>query len=105
MKTAHECQHLNEVWEAIDRIDHDIIALIARRATYVELAADFKKDEKAVRDKARVEQVIASKRTLAERYRVSPDLVERLYRTMIDFFVAAEMVRWNDVEKPRGRSN
>lgn len=85
------CTSLEEVRENIDRIDNEIIKLIAERGLYVAQASQFKKNEEGVRDTERVEKVIAKVRIKAEEYGVSPDMVEALYREMISRFVNMEM--------------
>ncbi|MDE5752920.1 MAG: chorismate mutase [Oscillospiraceae bacterium] len=85
------CNNLEEVRENIDRIDHEIIKLIAERGNYVMQASAFKKDENGVKDTGRVEKVISKVRTKAEEYGADPDMVESLYREMIARFVTMEM--------------
>ena len=48
------CETLGEVRTNIDRIDHQIVALIGERGSYVREAARFKANPAAVEDKARV---------------------------------------------------
>lgn len=86
-----ECNSLEEVRSNIDRIDNEIIKLIAERGTYVVQASAFKKDEDGVKDTGRVEKVIAKVRTKAEEYGADPDMVEVLYREMISRFVNMEL--------------
>lgn len=90
-----KCESLDEVRENIDRIDNEIIRLIAERGGYVRQAAAFKKDENGVRDSGRVEAVIAKVRAKAEQYGAEPDLVEKLYRDMIAAFINMEMKEFN----------
>ncbi|MDE5834471.1 MAG: chorismate mutase [Ruminococcus sp.] len=85
------CNSLEEVRENIDRIDNEIIKLIAERGTYVIQASQFKKDEDSVKDTRRVEKVIAKVRKKAEEYGADSDMVEALYREMISRFVNMEM--------------
>ena len=73
------CNNLDEVRTNIDRIDNEIIKLIAERGTYVAQAAAFKKDENGVKDTNRVEKVITKVRLKAEQYGANPDMVEKLY--------------------------
>ncbi len=82
---------LDEVREQIDALDRRIVGLIAERQTCVETAGRLKKDEQAVRAPARVEQVVAKVRTLAEDAGASPDVVERTYRALIAAFVDLEL--------------
>ena len=85
------CNSLEEVRANIDRIDDEIIKLIAERGTYVAQASAFKKNEESVKDTGRVEKVIAKVKSKAEEYGTDPDMVEALYREMISRFVNMEM--------------
>lgn len=85
------CNNLEEVRENIDRIDNEIIRLIAERGTYVIQASQFKKDEDGVKDTGRVEKVIAKARAKAEEYGADSDMIEALYREMISRFVNMEI--------------
>ncbi len=86
-----ECNSLEEVRANIDRIDDEIIKLIAERGTYVVQASAFKKDEESVKDTGRVEKVIAKVRKKAKEYGANPDMLDALYREMISWFVNLEM--------------
>ncbi len=86
-----KCKNLDEVRENIDRIDNEIIKLIAERGTFVVQASAFKKNEEGVRDTSRVEKVIARVREKADLYGASPDMVEAIYREMISRFINMEM--------------
>ena len=88
------CDSLAEVRFHIDRIDREIVALLAERGRYVLDAARFKTSEEAVRASDRVEQVIAKVRANAERYGADPAIVETVYRSMIGSFVNAELKGW-----------
>ena len=85
------CSSLDQVRVNIDRIDSEIIRLIALRGEYVAQAAAFKKSENAVRDNSRVEAVVQKARKTAEEYGADPDMVETVYRAMISRFIASEM--------------
>lgn len=91
-----KCENLEQVRENIDRIDNEIIKLIAERGTYVIQASAFKKDEEGVKDTGRVEKVISKVRAKAEEYGANPDMVEALYREMISRFVSMEMKEFNE---------
>ncbi len=94
MKTADQCTSIFEIRKEIDTIDEEIVSLIAQRSTYVKRAALFKKNHRAVKDPQRVEQVIQSKKELARIKGISPELIENIYRIMIDFFINSEMREW-----------
>lgn len=79
-----DCQSLDEVRAQIDRIDGEIVRLIGERAGYARQAGRFKPTAADVRAPARVEQVIARVRGLATEHGADPDLVEGVYRPMIE---------------------
>jgi len=84
------CDSLGEVRSNIDRIDRQIVALIAERGSYVREAARFKANPAAVEDKARVEQIITRLRALAVEDKAPPDVVEATYRALIAAYTAEE---------------
>jgi isochorismate pyruvate lyase len=86
-----ECNSLDEVRSQIDRIDHELVKLIAERGAYVRQAARFKATTQDVRAPARVEVVVRRVRALAMEAGADPELVEAVYRTMIARFVEAEL--------------
>jgi isochorismate pyruvate lyase len=85
------CTSIEEVRQHIDRIDRDVVALLARRGNLVTQAAAFKKTTDDVRAPARVEQVISKVRAIANDSGASPDVVERVYRAMISAFIDEEL--------------
>ena len=85
------CSSLEEVRSNIDRIDNEIIKLIAERSDYVKQASSFKKNESGVKAPNRVEAVIQKVREKALEYGANPDMVEKLYREMISSFINMEM--------------
>ena len=93
------CNSLDEVRANIDRIDSEIIRLIAQRGEYVAQAAAFKKSETAVRDSSRVEAVVQKARKTAEQYGTSPDLIEAVYRELISRFINSAMSDFNGAAK------
>ncbi|MDI3354562.1 chorismate mutase [Pseudomonas sp. UYIF39] len=85
------CNSLEDVRQNIDRLDRQIVTLLAERGTYVSQAARFKKDTQAVKAPARVEQVIAKVRALAENAGANPEVTEQVYRAMIAAFIEQEL--------------
>ncbi len=92
-----KCSSLEEVRENIDRIDNEIINLIAQRGKYVVQASSFKKDEQGVKDSSRVEKVISKVREKADMYGANADMIETLYREMISRFIDMEMSEFRKI--------
>ena len=86
-----KCESLEEVRGNIDRIDKQIVKLIAERSTYVVQAANFKKNTEEVKAPQRVEKIINKVRDLANDEGVNPDIVENIYRSMINSFINYEL--------------
>ena len=84
------CANLREVRTNIDRIDHEIVKLIAERGAFVHEAARFKANPEAVEDKNRVEAIITKLRGIAGENHVAPEVVEATYRAMIAAFTEEE---------------
>ena len=85
-----ECSSLDEVRKCIDDVDGRLVRLLAERRGYVIQASRFKTSDADVRVPARVEQVISKVRWLAGVEGVEPDVVEAVYRRMIEGFIAIE---------------
>lgn len=88
---ASACSSLAEVRAGIDRIDREMVALLADRARFVREAARFKSSAAAVRAPDRVEQVVANVKALAAELGADPKLVEEVYRTMIAKLIDMEL--------------
>lgn len=84
------CNSLEEVRVEIDRLDRQIVTLLAERGDYVKQAARFKKTSADVKAPARVEQVIAKVRALSAEMSANPEVTEQVYRAMITAFIEAE---------------
>jgi isochorismate pyruvate lyase len=93
------CSSLNEVREHIDKIDSEIVALLARRGDFVAQAASFKKTAEEVKAPNRVEQVIAKVISLAQEQGANPEVVESVYRAMIAAFIDAELNEHSRLKK------
>ena len=91
-----ECNSIDEVRNNINNIDEQIVKLIALRGHFVNEAAKFKKDTADVKAPKRVEEVINKVKNLAQLNGANEEVVENVYRIMIDSFIKAEM---NEFEK------
>ena len=86
-----ECNSIEEVRNNINDIDEQIVKLIALRGQFVKQAAKFKKDSDAVKAPKRVEEVISKVKKLAQLNGANEEVVENIYRTMINSFIKLEM--------------
>ncbi|MBU2760270.1 chorismate mutase [Acidithiobacillus sulfurivorans] len=91
MSNAVNCTSIEEVRSNIDRIDRQIVALLAERGGFVKQAARFKKTTDDVKAPQRVEQVIAKVTALSQELGANPSVTELVYRAMISGFINAEL--------------
>lgn len=93
-RSPDQCRDMQDVRTEIDAIDRQIIALLGQRIGYVQAAAAFKTDAAAVRADERVKAMLAVRRQWAEEEQLPPDLVEQVYRTLVEGFIQHEMTQW-----------
>jgi isochorismate pyruvate lyase len=89
------CKDLNDVRQNIDKIDNQIVKLIAERSYYVKQAASFKKDAEDVKAPNRVEMIIEKVRRLAVDNNLNPNIIEIVYRSMINSFINMELEEYS----------
>jgi isochorismate pyruvate lyase len=82
------------VRDNIDRIDREIIRLMAERGQYVAEAGRFKANPAAVSAPQRVDQIIAKIRSIAREDGLAESVAERSYRAMIAAFEDYEREDW-----------
>jgi isochorismate pyruvate lyase len=84
-------QSLAHLRTVIDRIDRDIVALLAERVRCLdEVVAVKARDGLPAAIPERVERVVANVRAESEAAGMPPDLAEALWRSLIDWSIAYE---------------
>jgi isochorismate pyruvate lyase len=95
------CASLGEVRSNIDRLDREIVRLIAERAMYVKDAARFKRDAFQVSAPARQAEVYAKAAALAREHNRGFEnlelVVEQTYRAMVAAFIRNEQLYFNSM--------
>ena len=84
------CLTMEELRGEIDRLDRTLVALLAERQAYIERAAAIKIARDAVRDEARVEDVIAKVLAEARAKGLNASIAEPVWRTLIECSIAHE---------------
>ncbi len=96
------CATLADVRANIDRLDEEIVRLIAERAMYVKDAARFKRDAFQVSAPARQAQVFEKARALAQRHNQGftnlEQVVDATYRAMVAAFIANEQTYFDTMK-------
>ena len=83
---------MGEVRAGVDELDRALVALLAERQRYMDAAARLKLDRNAVRDVARVEDVIAK---VNAQVGLSAAIAEPLWRTLIERCIQYELEVWD----------
>jgi isochorismate pyruvate lyase len=99
------CKSLADIRENIDRLDTAIVPLLCERLHFVRQAANFKPSVAGVVVPARVEQIIATVRGMAEKLGARPETIEKVYRELIDAFTADEQRHWAELHTQKRLSD
>ena len=91
MKAPDECTTIEDVRAAIDALDEDIIDALALRFQYVKAITRFKKTAAEVRAIDRYNAVLRARRQWAVERGLDPDVIEEMYRHLIEHFIDEEM--------------
>jgi isochorismate pyruvate lyase len=84
------CETLGEVRKNIDRLDREIVRLMAERGRYVHEAARFKANPAQVEAPERAEAVVQKAISLAQENGLPPKVAETTYRAMLRSFIDYE---------------
>ena len=93
-----KCTTLNEARAKIDKVDEQIVALIAERNNYIKEIAHFKTSIDEVKAEDRIDAVISRVREQAISLDLSPNLINDLYVRMIDAMVESEIAEFNNAK-------
>jgi isochorismate pyruvate lyase len=91
MKKPSECNTMEEIRDCIDALDKEIIRMISERFGYAKAIVRFKTDEKGIQAQPRYDSVIQERRRLATENGLDPDVIEKMYRTMMNYFIEEEL--------------
>jgi len=88
---VHKVSSLQEARDAIDELDTEIVRLLGHRAKYVHQVVGFKKGPEEVPAKGRYDEVMRKRRELAEEAGLNPDVIEGMYKLLVDNFIQEEL--------------
>lgn len=91
MKLPHECNSIDEVRQEIDEIDHAIIGLIGKRFSFIKEIVKYKSSIDEVYAKNRYNTVISKRREIAAEYSLNPDVIENIYRVLMEYFINEQL--------------
>ncbi|PTN06351.1 chorismate mutase [Mangrovibacterium marinum] len=91
MKEAKSCTTIEEVRSAIDKIDREIMELLAKRQEYVHEIIRFKNDVEAIVAQDRQSQLYEQRQRWADELDLSPAMVDEVFRTMVRHNIQKEI--------------
>lgn len=94
-KGPESCNSMEELRDAIDALDVELVTLLARRQAYIERAAILKKDRNTVRDEARIEDVVQKVLAAAKQAGLSPAIAEAVWRVLIERSIQHEFQKFD----------
>jgi chorismate mutase len=91
MKDAKSCTTIKEVRAAIDKIDREVMELLAKRQEYVCEIIRFKSDPESIVAQDRQNQLYEQRRQWAEELDLSPEMIDEVFKTMVRHNIQKEM--------------
>ncbi len=86
-----DCKNIEEIRQAIDEIDYQILKLFSQRCEFVKEIVKFKTDAVSVIAENRQKEVIAKRREWATELAMNPDLFENIYWMLMHHNIQEEL--------------
>ena len=96
------CATMDDVRRHIDALDDVLVPLLVTRGGYMTQAARIKQHDSQVRDEERIEAIVARVRARAEKEGGQPDVIEAIYRSMMEAYIAYEHREFARLRAPQG---
>lgn len=90
-REVRDVSSLIEARAAIDLIDAEVIRLLGNRAGYVRQVVNFKNTPEDVHAPDRYAQVMGHRRELAKAAGLNPNVIEDMYKLLVNHFIKEEM--------------
>jgi len=91
--------NMDDLRKEIDLLDEELILLVKKRFSFIKQAAFIKDDINKIVDEDRIEFIINRVRVMAAENNVSEDIVESLWRYIIDLSIKYEKEVFIDSKK------
>ena len=86
---------MTEVRQGVDALDRALVTLLTERQGYMDAAARIKPARTAVRDEARIEDVVTKVKATARASGLSEAIAEPVWRLLIERCIAYEFEVWD----------
>ncbi|GAB5488202.1 MAG: chorismate mutase [Parasphingorhabdus sp.] len=92
-------ENMADVRKQVDRIDAELVALIAERFDCMDAAARIKQDRDAVRDEGRKADVIENVKQLAVEARVPVPTMAAMWEMLVETSISYEFQQWDTIRR------
>ena len=93
-KLPKQCQSLADIRDEVNRIDRELIALLAERTAYAEAAFAFKKSEADIRSPDHLPAFFADRKRQARGAGLSETLVEAVFNALVAHSIEMHIAQW-----------
>ncbi len=93
-----KCKTLDEARVEIDKVDNDIVKLIALRNEYIKQIAHFKNSVEEVKSEERIADIVSRARAKAIELDLSPNLINDIFVRLIDDMVESEIAEFKNAK-------
>lgn len=84
LKNPNACENISEIRDALDKIDMELIRMLALRQDYVKEIVKFKSSNDGIIAKERKEQVLKERKAWAEERGLDPEMIENVFSLLIE---------------------
>lgn len=91
MTEPEQCKTMSEVRAGVDKLDADLVALLAKRFRYMDAAARIKQRRDQVRDEERKTIVIEQARAHAQMAGAPAGKIAQLYDCLVELSIGYEL--------------
>ncbi len=99
-RSPQNCADMKALRAEIDRVDRELMDLLAERTAYIDRAIEIKMPQKMpARISVRVEEVVNNARKNAESAHIDPNFAANIWREIVEWSIAREE------EKMKGNKN
>ena len=90
---------MTDVRQQVDRIDAEIIALMAQRFACMDAAARIKQDRDVVRDEVRKAAVLRNVKQLAAEAGIPIPTIAAIWEMLVETSIGYELQKWDQLRK------
>ena len=99
IKPLPPMETMTDVRQQVDRIDAEIIALMAQRFACMDAAARIKQDRDALRDEVRKAAVLRNVKQLAAEAGIPVPTIAAIWEMLVETSIGYELQKWDQLRK------